>query len=392
MRRWCGLSMLLALTAGAQTLRDSAGVRLRSYRLGHLPAATWRVSPAARVRIGGAEGTGPSELAGVVGAARLSDGRLVVVHGSTNELRIFDASGRFERTIGRRGMGPSEFEGSIRFARTADTLFVVDGPGRVQAFRPDGTLLRTMPRATMAGQSIVTWYGTLSDGASVVLGGTVPFDTTQRRPLAMFRVEVQRDAGSTLVAEVPGYEMVRVGGRNQPLFLSAAGRLAVRSDRACTGWTGTWEVSCWSPSGQLYWRTRREVPAEMVREADREMYREAFRRMNATAPRDRIDAVTASFQFGEERSRFGRLEMGPGNEVWISEFVLLEEMPLGRAGRQTPAQPVRWSVLGSDGRWVADIVLPRGFHLLEAGTDYVLGIERDADDVESVTMYAYQRR
>jgi hypothetical protein len=317
---------------------------------------------------------------------------LVVLNASSHELRIFDAAGGFVRTIGRRGSGPREFEGAIQFARTADTVFVEDGPGRVQAFRPDGTLLRTLPRATMAGQTLVNWYGTLSDGASVVLGGSVPFDTTQRRPLAMFRLEVQREAGSTLVAEVPGYEMVRVGGRNQPLFLSAAGRLDVRSDRACTGWTGTWEISCWSPTGRLLWRTRRAVPVEAVREADREMFREGFRKTNANAPRDRIDAIAATFQFGEERSRFGRLVMGAGNEVWVSEFIVLEEIPLGRAGRRTPAHSVRWSVLGADGRWVADVVLPRGFYLLEAGADYVLGVERDADDVESVTLYEYHRR
>ncbi|MCH7891494.1 MAG: hypothetical protein IH921_08325 [Gemmatimonadetes bacterium] len=53
-----------------------------------------------------------------------------------------------------------------------------------------------------------------------------------------------------------------------------------------------------------------------------------------------------------------------------------------------PSDPSsRWSVFDSDGYWLATIQLPDGFAPLDIGPDYVLGVWRDADDVEHVRMY-----
>jgi len=71
------------------------------------PGARWRVEE--ELRIGQADGTGP-EVFGRVGSV-LVDGldRMWVVDGQANEVRVFDAEGRFVRTVGRRGSGPGEF-------------------------------------------------------------------------------------------------------------------------------------------------------------------------------------------------------------------------------------------------------------------------------------------
>jgi len=49
-------------------------------------------------------------------------------------------------------------------------------------------------------------------------------------------------------------------------------------------------------------------------------------------------------------------------------------------------------VIGRDGRWLAEVDLPPNFGLLEAGQDYVAGVMRDVDDVESVVVYRLVRR
>jgi hypothetical protein len=77
--------------------------------------------------------------------------------------------------------------------------------------------------------------------------------------------------------------------------------------------------------------------------------------------------------------------------VWIGPFVVLESFIQGRTGAATPDKPTTWTVLGADGTWSADVVLPARFSLLEAGRDYVAGIELDADDVESVVVYPLRR-
>ncbi|MBC7897716.1 MAG: hypothetical protein H7066_20020 [Cytophagaceae bacterium] len=90
--------------------------------------------------------------------------------------------------------------------------------------------------------------------------------------------------------------------------------------------------------------------------------------------------------FAEERPKLNRLELTQDGELWVGPFIPSEFAMLGRAGLGTPAEPSTWSVLGANGKWLADITLPARFRMLEAGRDYVLGVSRDEDDVESIVM------
>ena len=48
----------------------------------------------------------------------LSDGRIAIVNQGSDEIRIYDANGRFVNTFGRKGGGPGEFRNvfpSIRY-------------------------------------------------------------------------------------------------------------------------------------------------------------------------------------------------------------------------------------------------------------------------------------
>ncbi len=61
--------------------------------------------------------------------------------------------------------------------------------------------------------------------------------------------------------------------------------------------------------------------------------------------------------------------------LWVADYDPL----VGRAPR--------WSVFNSEGVWLGVVTTAEGFRPLEIGTDYVLGVWRDADDVEHVRMY-----
>ncbi len=47
-----------------------------------------------------------------------------------------------------------------------------------------------------------------------------------------------------------------------------------------------------------------------------------------------------------------------------------------------------WSVFDAEGTLRGAVELPPRFQPLDIGSDYVLGVWRDADDVEHVRMYA----
>src|SRR5690606_5053546 len=86
--------------------RDSAGVTIVESN-GAGTALPWTVTRVARI-----EGS-PSSLFHRVsrhGLAFRDDGALYVLDGGDQVVHLFDATGTYERTIGRPGRGPGEFE------------------------------------------------------------------------------------------------------------------------------------------------------------------------------------------------------------------------------------------------------------------------------------------
>ena len=377
----------------AQQVRDSAGARIIRYDARARPAAKWTVEPKPLLRIGGADGEGPEELAGVLGVARLTDGRVVIADGGSTELRVFSPTGEFVRAIGRKGLGPGEFDGIHFMIRSADTLVVHDRQSRLQIYLADGTLLRSYPRPIFQGRGISSWPGVLSDGSGVVLGSDPVTDSVSDRSTATSSLGIRPPGRNEAraFAKIPVFERVRLNGRQVALFLGAVSRVAVMGERVCSGYAIRWEIQCFDRTGRLISRTSREVKPGSVTDADKETFRKGYRAANKTQPPDRVNAALQQIQFAEHRSAFGRFVASPTGELWVGEFVVLESFVPGRRGTVIPDRPTTWSVLGKDGAWVADVTLPTRFSLLDAGRDYVAGIELDSDDVESVVVYRLRR-
>jgi len=81
---------------------------------------TWNVSREPLLEIGVLGGDEAYQLHGVTSVARLPDGGVVVANGGSDELRFFDAQGRFFARQGRSGEGPAEW-------RSVSRVRVVDG-------------------------------------------------------------------------------------------------------------------------------------------------------------------------------------------------------------------------------------------------------------------------
>ena len=98
--------------------------------------------------LGVAEQEGP-ELFGSISALEVgADGRIFVLDRQANELRIFGADGRHERTVGRTGEGPGEYvrANGLLWAGP-DTPVVVDQSGRrYSLLTADGDYVRSVRR------------------------------------------------------------------------------------------------------------------------------------------------------------------------------------------------------------------------------------------------------
>lgn len=376
----------------SQQVRDSAGVRVVRYGANDRPPATWRVDATPILAVGGVAGEGAAEFAAVMGVARLRDGSVVVANQSTNELRVFAPDGTHRRTLGRRGRGPGEFDRLSQLMRIGDTVVGVDQNRRGEAFAPDGKLVRSLPIPLFDEGQFPSYIGFLRDGASVLLALDPPSDTTRSTLTATGALGVRTSSGATrTLAHIPMYETRKLPMGFVPVFLGPVYRAAVFPDRTCVGWAARWEVTCYVPNGAMKTRTIRATSQGPVTEDDKRVFRDGFMRANRSVPREQAEATVRSFPFADRRSAYGRFVPATTGELWVGEFVISEEVFLGRTGLGSPDVATKWSVLAPDGRWIADVTLPAHFALLDAGEDYVAGVLRDDDDVESVVVYRLRR-
>jgi hypothetical protein len=102
-------------------------------------AAPWKLVPELRV---GSEQSPDYALTMPRTIAVDDDGAIFVCLILENQIRVFDADGRFVRNIGRRGSGPGEFSRLARVGIRGDTLWAIDGL-RIHFFAKDGSLFAT---------------------------------------------------------------------------------------------------------------------------------------------------------------------------------------------------------------------------------------------------------
>ena len=132
--------------AGSAVSRDSAGITIVENSGAKWAEGTgWRVPDSVLVDIGGQGADTSSDMDRVAGPVRLSDGRIAFANGGTNELRIFDATGKHLASSGRAGSGPGEYQMPMGiWVGQGDSLMVFDAmvataqrgsPGR--HLRPD---------------------------------------------------------------------------------------------------------------------------------------------------------------------------------------------------------------------------------------------------------------
>jgi 6-bladed beta-propeller len=117
----------------------------------------WRVVE--ELRIGTLEGEGP-DLFGEVQAVEIDPkGRIWVLEGQSQELRVFDRDGRHVRTIGRKGGGPGEFAQPIGLTWSpAGDLWIPDPQNnRISVVDTGGNFTRS--HRMLGGWVIMPWPG-----------------------------------------------------------------------------------------------------------------------------------------------------------------------------------------------------------------------------------------
>lgn len=379
-------------SGGDVTVTDSAGVSIVE-NAGPIwgEGGGWSVSSEPSVRIGVAQGDPEYQLFGVRDATTFSDGRILVLNGGSEEIRVFTPDGVYTSTIGQQGEGPGEFQNLLWFFVTAaDSIAAYDSRAtRLSIIAPDGAFVRS--EAVEPFVSMERW---LPDGSLVVFGGppfsfdNVPPDGFNRSETSWRRVAPGGDGIDTVTTQPAQANLVesieggvsfgRIPFDTWPLvrFSDAGYAVAVRSEYRIDLHTldGTWTHSI-----------RRPVPNRSVTEEDVEQWVQV-RLANVDPSRHaQIRSNLEEFPIAETFPAHAEFGFDALGYLWVQGIHGLSEPP---AGTET-GNP--WSVFDPEGRWLGDVMLPVGLELYEIGADYLLGKVEDDFEVEYVVKYDLTR-
>lgn len=392
--------------AGAQQVRDSAGVRIVTHPATARPRATWRLDAQPLLQIGGAGGTGPTEFSEIWDASRTRDGGVVVSDEPEMELRVFDARGQFIRTMGRKGSGPGEFYQIKDVMVYGDTIYAIDTRRGTAVFLVDGTFVRHPAPPSLSPYHPIEAWGSLPDGSAVVTAAGGGSEMRAEYERFGTRIEMRGlfviagDARSAKLLEVvPTYEHFRAndgppGGETvvfAPMFSAAT-----FPDGLCVGRPVRYEIRCLDLEGKVRQIIRRDVPVVRVTKTARDAVIAARSKVGPTTggharpTAAQQEQMALKTPFADTYPAYDWLFPGRDGVLWVADHDM--ERSTRPYWEPAPAGSMRrWNTFSRDGVWLAQIDLPSGFLMKEAGRDYVLGVIRDEDGVPSLVMYRLLR-
>lgn len=339
--------------------------------------------------IGAREGDASRTFFRVRAAARLSDGYVAVVDGSSREVRVFAETGAHLVSMGGRGEGPGEFASPwLLWVLPGDTLWVGDyPPWRFNIFSADGAFVRSVAPEDFSLHTLIPPGGVLDGGSSVnvtqATGGTGGDFAT---PLKYLVIAHGPDGGVLdTLATLPGKRLGSLpgfAGFVEPLF-EASSLVAARSST---------------------------VAMTTAREPEVRILDGTFRLRRIIRWSDPDREVTGA-QVRAAREDYVARHGGPGSPGWsaghdaaVSDdrpvadaFPTASDLMIGRDGRlwlkryARPGREPSWMAFRANGDFHCHFRPGTELTPLEFGAAYLLALHRDDVGVERVVMYNLTR-
>lgn len=383
--------------------KDSAGVVItESNRPLWESGEGWTLSREPEVVIGLREGDERYLLDGVRGVRRLSDGRIAVLDAGSYRVRLYDSTGVHLVDFGGRGDGPSEFRTPQFLGVVSDTLFVFEAIGGSRTwFSPDGELLRTSTpfeqdqREKGTLLMIGTSEGRIGVGAIYSRGLNRRLLTgLNREPWSIWRFGLSSSLADSLFS-VPGGEVMILesgprGTLQRTYVFGKYTALAVSDRWIYVGPTDEYSIQVFDQEGTLRRIIRRDAKPRRVAHSDLGKWVEGQLELRDASPEERAELrrLAPDLSVAETMPAFKWIVADSEDNLWVEEW---EGVGLGQGS---------FSVFRRDGAWLGSVDIPDGlpelrmaayYHLMEIGSDFLLGVWTDQVGVEQVRLYRIKK-
>lgn len=391
----CGRGSDQATFPAETIVRDSSGVAIienleRSGSTGESPRApTFRLAEAPTTTIGALDGEPPYLFTNVTAATRLTDGSIAILDTRQEELRLFDAEGRYLRTIAGRGQGPGELTRPSFFQRTrGDTLLIRNNLLRLEFFLGTGGHVRYLAFPREADRPRYSPLYRFADGRFIAtksvavtpvelpIGET--FLRTNRREVEYFLIEEDRTeiglALHTTGAEY--YEHLHASGTiwGGEVPFSATPVIAVGDSLLYHGRGDRYEIEVYSPQGLLQRLIRLDRQPDPVAPEDIQRYREIELAATSEEARPQYEITLNEIPFAPAKPSYTKLLLDEIGRLWVQDFALAGE-------------PQLWRIFSDEGVYLGELPIPAGLTVFEIGIDYVLGRTTDDFGVHRVELW-----
>ncbi|MEP6764088.1 MAG: 6-bladed beta-propeller [Gemmatimonadaceae bacterium] len=354
-----------------------------------LPAqpAKFAVSVNPTVIIGDNEADVASTLALVVGATRLSDGRIVVGDKADLSIKVFSPQGKFLKAFGRKGSGPGEINYLAHFWRCGNNVLTYDiGNGdRVTVFSDDLTLVRSFRFPSSQNKS--AYFSTCNASGQFIHFG---WENNSDMKAGMFRSNVPfwitnaDNKVGPLLGDFAGSErygiMEKGGGGTRPMPFGKQTVAALGASRAYVGTADSFSIMVFDLNGKKIGAIQEKRTPTPVTQADIDDSKERELIEQGKAWRSAILRDYAAMKFPKFMPAYSAFVVDALDNLWVQDY------------RSRSSSTMNWTVFNAQGTNIGHLALSSNFDVLEVGRDYVLGRYLDPDvAVPQVRMYQLTR-
>jgi hypothetical protein len=387
----------------AGTVVDSAGIAVVQNPAEGLwgPEDAWTVVE--ELSVGMLEGEDVYQFGQIIGVDVDADGNVYIADGQVQDVRVFDATGSYVRTIGSSGSGPGELGlGMQGVFVVGDEVVVPDvGNQRISRFSRSGEfigsqrmdLLRGVPlRWDMASEGrlvVQRRYLNPADTATGPRGD--PITTVAFEGRASDTLAAKGGAPDTVAVLPPGESLQIVGGQvRRRIFEPEPIWDADPDGRLLTARNNAMRFEVWGGDGSLQRVITFPREPKALTERDQQVFidalTEAARQQGATP--QQLELFLQQLSFADHYPAFVSLALGPLESVWAQRFLSGDELAgdEGTFNIQDLGSST-WDVFDAEGRYLGPVTFPGKYQPIRAIGDRFYGIARDELDVQSLKVY-----